>query len=62
MEVYKLMEGRKLNVTFGKSGSGSTTSKLSIPITDLRDMGITPEDREINYYYDEEKKQIILSK
>lgn len=56
------MEGRKLNVTFGKSGSGSTTSKLSIPITDLRDMGITPEDREINYYYDEEKKQIILSK
>lgn len=56
------MEGRKLTVNFNKSGSGSLTPKLAIPITDLRDMGITPEDREINYYYDEKTKQIILSK
>lgn len=56
------MEGRKLNVAFGKSGSGSMTSKLSIPITDLRDMGITPEDREITYYYDKKTKTIKLTK
>lgn len=56
------MEGRILKVMFNKSGSGSITPRLSIPISDLRKMGITPEDREINYYYDEENKQIILSK
>lgn len=53
---------KELNVIFSKSGSGSISSKLSIPITDLRDMGITPDDRKIHYYYDKEKKQIILKK
>ena len=56
------MEERKLRINFNKSGNGSISPKLIIPITDLRDMGITPEDREITYYYDREKKQIILSK
>ena len=56
------MEGRKLKVSFGKSGAGSISPKLSIPVTDLRDMGITPEDREINYYYDKKTKTIKLSK
>jgi len=56
------MEGRKLNVSFGKSGAGSISPKLSLPVTDLRDMGITPENREVNYYYDKENKQIIIKK
>lgn len=56
------MEGRKLNVSFGKSGAGSISPKLSLPVTDLRDMGITPENREVNYYYDKENKQIIIRK
>ncbi len=56
------MEKRKLNVTFCKSGSGSITPRLSIPITDLRDMGITPENRQINYYYNRETKKIELSR
>lgn len=56
------MEGRPLKVVFSKSGSGSITSRLSIPITDLRDMGVNPEDRELEYYYDKETKTITLRK
>ncbi len=56
------MEERTLNVNFNKSGSGSLTPRLALPIVDLRDMGVTPENREISYYYDEKNKQIIIKK
>ena len=56
------MEGRKLNVSFNKTGNGYLTPKLSLPKSDLRDMGITPEDRQVKYYYDKENKQIIIKK
>ncbi len=56
------MEERKLNVSFGKTGNGYLTSRLAIPITDLRDMKITPENREIFYHYNENNKIMILSK
>lgn len=56
------MEVRRLKVNYNKSGSGSYSPKINLPIVDLRDMGITPEEREIIYYYDKEKKQIIIQK
>lgn len=56
------MEEKMLNISFAKTGNGYLTSRLAIPITDLRDMGITPEDRSIKYIYDKEKKQIIIKK
>ena len=56
------MEERKLKVHFNKSGRGSYTPRLSLPIIDLRDMGITPEDRQVTYYYDSKNKQIIIKK
>lgn len=56
------MEERKLKVNFNKSGRGSYTPRLSLPIIDLRDMGITPEDRQVIYYYDKKNKQIIIKK
>lgn len=56
------MEERKLNISFAKTGNGYLTSRLSIPITDLREMGVTPEDRSITYYYDKETKTIKLTK
>ena len=56
------MEERTLKVNFNKSGSGSYTPRIALPITDLRDMGITPEDRQIKYYYDKKKKRIIIEK
>ncbi len=57
-----MKEKRTLNVIFGKSGNGYVTPKLSLPKSDLEDMGITSENREINYYYDKKSKQMILSK
>lgn len=56
------MEERKLKVNFNKSGRGSYTPRLSLPIIDLRDMGITPEDRQVTYHYDKKNKQIIIKK
>ena len=56
------MEGRKLNVSFAKTGNGYLTTRVALPITDLRDMGVTENNREIIYYYDKENDQIIIKK
>ena len=56
------MEGRKLNVSFAKTGNGYLTTRVALPITDLRDMGVTEKDREMIYYYDKENEQIIIKK
>lgn len=56
------MEGRKLNVSFAKTGNGYLTTRVALPITDLRDMGVTEKDRKIIYYYDKENEQIIIKK
>ena len=41
------MENRNLKVSFNKSGSGSYTPRLSLPITWIREMGINEDDREV---------------
>ena len=56
------MEERKLKASFYKSGSGSTSSKVNLPVTDFRKMGVVPESREFNYYYDEDNDIMIISK
>ena len=56
------MEGRKLNVSFAKTGNGYLTTRVALPITDLRDMGVTENNREIIYYYDKGNEQIIIKK
>lgn len=56
------MESRKLNVSFAKTGNGYLTTRVALPITDLRDMGVTEKDRKIIYYYDKENEQIIIKK
>lgn len=56
------MEERSLNVIYGKTGNGYLTPRLSIPKSDLEDMEVTPEDRKINYNYDEKEKIMIFSK
>ena len=56
------MEERKLKINFNKSGRGSYTPKIALPITDVKRMKITPEDRQVNYYYNDEYDIMILSK
>ena len=55
------MEKRDLNISFYKAGNGTAT-RLTVPITWLRKLGITPENRAVELFFDEEKKQLILKK
>lgn len=54
------MEVRTLKVIFGKDGRGSTNTKITLPIGWLKDMGISPENREVELEYDCKKKEIII--
>ena len=56
------MEERTLKILFSKSGSGSTNTRISLPIKDLKDLGVNQENREVLYKYDEVNKQIIIRK
>ncbi|HBF6858436.1 TPA: AbrB/MazE/SpoVT family DNA-binding domain-containing protein [Clostridioides difficile] len=40
-------ETRVLNVIYNKSGSGSIGTKLSIPISFFRELGVTETDRSV---------------
>lgn len=53
-------EQRALNVSFSKSGSGSITSRLSIPISWLKEIGVTPDCKQVVLIKDGDK--IILKK
>jgi hypothetical protein len=54
------MEERKLKIIFGKSGSGSYTSRLTIPTSWIKEMGLTQEEREVTAKYEDGK--IIIEK
>lgn len=56
------MEGRKLKIIFNKRGDGTLTPKISLPMKDVKRMNAEPDDREVNYYFDEENEVMILSK
>lgn len=58
------MGKRTLNVIFNKRGKNdsSYTTKITLPKKDLNKMGITLENRELEYEFDEEKNRIILTK
>ncbi|MCC0682538.1 AbrB/MazE/SpoVT family DNA-binding domain-containing protein [Clostridioides sp. ES-S-0005-03] len=53
---------RKLNINFSKSGNGYETTKLSIPIIWVRDMGLTQDDRTVVVEYDEHNQTITIKK
>lgn len=56
------MEERKLKVIFSKDGRGATNTKITLPISWVKNMGVTQENREVVLKYDEENKQIIIEK
>ena len=49
------METRRLKVLFTKGGSGSTTTRLGLPSTWVREMGISENEREVEVMFDGEK-------
>lgn len=56
------MEERELNIIFNKSGSGSMNTKVSLPITWIKQMGITEQDRQVIATYNEKKQEIVIKK
>lgn len=54
------MEQRQLNITFTKSGSGSETVRLTLPVTWIRNMGIDKENKQVNVTFIDGK--IIIEK
>lgn len=56
------MEKRELKISFGKSGSGSISPKLSIPKSFLDKIGVTQEEREIELLVNEDTQEIIIRK
>lgn len=56
------MEERKLNISFSKSGSGSTQTRISLPKTWMDKLKITADDKEVILIFDEEKEEVILRK
>ena len=57
-------EERKAKVIFamsgGKASKGSQTTRITLPITWVRDMGVTPESREVTITFKDNK--IIIEK
>lgn len=56
------MEERNMKISFGKSGSGSISPRVSLPLSWLKRVGITPEDREVEIILDDDKEEIIIRK
>ena len=54
------MEKRKLNIQFAKSGSGSRTTRITLPVSFIDKLGITADNREVNVIYVNGK--IIITK
>jgi hypothetical protein len=55
-----LKEKRDLKITFTTGGSGSVTTKLGIPVTWVRELGITPDERNVEVTLEDDK--IIIKK
>lgn len=55
-------EERILNIIFNRSGSGSDSTKIAIPIKWIRDMKIDKENKQVKVIYDPKIKEIKIKK
>ncbi len=55
-----MKEARSLKISFTKSGSGSESTRISLPVTWIRELGIDKENRDVVVELDEDK--IIIKK
>ncbi|WP_343101920.1 AbrB/MazE/SpoVT family DNA-binding domain-containing protein [Romboutsia sp. MSSM.1001216sp_RTP31141st1_G3_RTP31141_220114] len=52
------MEKRNLNVSFNKSGRGSLTTRVTLPIAWIKEMGIDEENRKIEVVFENNEIRI----
>ena len=55
-------EERILNIMWNKSGAGSDTTRIAIPIKWIRDMKIDKENKQVKVIYDPKIKEIKIKK
>ncbi|MGL5118366.1 MULTISPECIES: AbrB/MazE/SpoVT family DNA-binding domain-containing protein [Bacteria] len=54
------MEKRSLKISFMKSGSGSTSSRITLPITWIKKMGLDIDNREVEVSFNEKDNSIKI--
>lgn len=47
------MQERELNISFNKSGNGTYTPRISLPIAWVREMGIDQENRQVKVTFED---------
>ena len=56
------MEKRKANILFNKNGKGFLTTRITLPVPWIKDMGLSQDDREVVIEYDDDKITIKKEK
>ena len=56
------IEKREGKVLWSKGGSGSDTTRITLPVVWIRKMGITTDLREVEILFDENTNKIIIQK
>ncbi|WP_047396457.1 hypothetical protein [Cetobacterium sp. ZOR0034] len=56
------MEKREGKILWSKGGSGSDTTRITLPVAWIRKMGITTDLREVEILFDENTNKIIIQK
>ena len=49
------MEKRKANVMFNKNGKGFTTTRITLPVPWIKDMGLNETNKEVIIEYEDKK-------
>lgn len=55
------MQERELNISFNKSGNGTYTPRISLPIAWIREMGIDQDNRKVNVTFEDGEIRIKKS-
>ena len=56
------MEKRTAKILWSKSGKGSDTTRVTLPVSWIRKMPLSHEERELDIYFDEKIGTITLKK
>ncbi len=51
-----------LNIMFAKAGSGSITTRVTLPISWIKKMGLSPDNRQVTAEFDGKKITITKTK